>query len=70
MNLNSLEIENNKLPLPKILPDFTTNFSANMFLFGVRKKTFALRHFLTPKNCILEAFWKQISVYFCIFLYI
>ena len=28
--------------------DFT-NFLANMFLFGVRKKTFALHHFLTPK---------------------
>ena len=54
MNLNSLDIEN------KILPKHTainlshfTNFPANIFLFGVRKK-FALHHFLTPKNCILE----------------
>ena len=36
----------------KNLSDFT-NFSGNMFLFG-DKKTFALHHFLTPKNCILE----------------
>ena len=27
-------------------------------------KIFALHHFLTPKNCILEALWKQMSVYF------
>ena len=26
--------------------------------------TFTLHHFLTPKNYILEALWKQISVYF------
>ena len=42
-----------------------TDFPANIFLFGVRK-TFALHHFLTPKNCILEVLWKlYISVYFC-----
>ena len=32
----------------------------------VSEKTFALHHFLTPKNCILEALWKQILVYFCV----
>ena len=31
-------------------------------LVGVRK-TIALHHFQTPKNCILEALWKQMSVY-------
>ena len=31
------------------------------------EKTFALHNFLTPKNCFLETFWKQMSV---IFLYI
>ena len=39
-------------------PKNLRNFSANMFLFGVRK-TFALHHSWTPKNCILEEFWKQ-----------
>ena len=32
----------------------------------VSEKTFALNHFLTPKNCIFEILRKQISVYFCI----
>ena len=45
-----------------------TDFPANMFLFGVKKKIFALHHFLAPKNCIVEALWKQISAYFCISL--
>ena len=36
-----------------------------MFLFGVRK-TVALHYFLTPKNRIFEAVWKQISGYLCI----
>ena len=36
----------------KKLSDFK-NFPADMFLFGVRK-TFALYHFLIPKNCIIE----------------
>ena len=34
----------------------------------VLEKTFALHHFWTPNNCILEALWKQISVYFCVSL--
>ena len=32
------------------------------------EKTFALHHFWTLKNCILEVLWNQISVYFCIYL--
>ena len=63
MNLNSLEIENN------MLPQHSQNhfwlyykfFSKHVSVW-CRKKTFALRHFLTPKNCILEAPRKQISV--------
>ena len=34
----------------------------------VAEKAFALHHFMTSKNCILEAPWKQMSVYFCISL--
>ena len=56
MNLSSLDIENNifSCNTAKNLSHFT-NFLANTFLFGFRKKAFALHHFLTPKNCILEA---------------
>ena len=32
----------------------------------VSEKTFALHDFLTPKNRILEALWKQMSVYLSI----
>ena len=32
----------------------------------VSEKKFALHHFLAPKNYILEALWKQMSVYFSI----
>ena len=53
-NIRSLVIENKMLPKPSKSLYHFTNFSANMFLFGVRK-IFALHHFLTPKNCILEA---------------
>ena len=42
-----------------------TNFPASMFLFGVRK-TFVLFDLLMPINCILEALWKQMSVYISI----
>ena len=65
MNLNSLEIENNMLPFWLYY-----NFFSKHISIWCQKKTFALHHFVTPKNCILEALWKQISVYFCIFLYI
>ena len=29
----------------------------------VSERIFALHHFLTAKNCILEKLWKQISIY-------
>ena len=29
----------------------------------VSERIFALHHFLTPKNCILEALWKQMSIH-------
>ena len=29
----------------------------------VSERIFALHHFLTAKNCILETLWKQISIY-------
>ena len=36
------------------------------FFCLVSEKTFALHDFLTPKNRILEALWKQMSVYLSI----
>ena len=44
-----------------------TNFPAN-FLCLMSEKAFALHHFLIPKNCILEALCKEMSVYLCICL--
>ena len=44
--------------------DFT-NFQQTCFCL-VSEKIFVLHHFLKPKNCILEALWKQVSVYFFI----
>ena len=71
MNLNSLEIENNMLPQHSQNPFWLYyKFFSKHISVWCQKKTFALHHFVTPKNCILEALWKQISVYFCIFLYI
>ena len=32
----------------------------------VSEKTFTLHHLLTLKNCIVEALWKQMLVYFCV----
>ena len=32
----------------------------------VSEKIFALQHFLAPNDCIFEALWKQMSVYFFI----
>ena len=43
-----------------------TNLLANMFCV-VSERIFALHHFLTPKNCILEALWKQMPVYLIYF---
>ena len=71
MSLNSLEIENNMLPQHSQIPFWLYyKFFSKHISIWCQKKTFALHHFVTPKNCILEALWKQISVYFCIFLYI
>ena len=54
MNLNSLDIES-YVPARQPKAFLTlTNFSINIFLFGVGK-TFALNYFLTLKNCVLEA---------------
>ena len=39
-----------------------------IFFYLLSKKTFALHHFLTPNNCILETLWKQMPIYFCISL--
>ena len=62
MNLNSFEIENNMLPnTAKKLSQFT-NFPANMFLFGVRKKAF-------PDSQELLS-WSTLKANVCIFLYI
>ena len=43
-----------------------TNFLANMFCV-VSERIFALHHFVTPKNCILETLWKQMPVYLIYF---
>ena len=66
MNLNTLDIENNMLS--KHCQKFFSlyKFFRKYVSVWCQKKTFALHHFLTPKNCILEALWKQILVYFCV----
>ena len=57
------------LSIAKNLSDFT-NFKQTCFCL-VSEKIIVLHYFLTPKNCILEALWKYISVSnVCIFLYI
>ena len=57
------------LNIAKSLFDFT-NFKQTCF-YLVSEKIFALHHFLTPKNWILETLWKYISVLnVCVFLYI
>ena len=56
LNLDLNDIENNMLQ----------QHSQTYFCF-VLEKTFTETvqyHVMTPKNCILEAHWKQISVYF------
>ena len=49
----------------KNLSEFTKKFPASMSLFGV-KKNICTPPFLDAQNYILEALWKQMSVYFCI----
>ena len=67
MNLNSLDIENDMLPQDSQKPFWPCKFSSKRFCL-VSEKAFALRHFLKPKNCIFEALWKQMSVFFFFFL--
>ena len=64
-NLNSIDIENNMLLQHCQKPFWLYKFSRNMFLFGVTKYI-CTAPFQTPKNCILEANWKQMSLYFYI----
>ena len=60
--------------LAKNITHFTIQFcSKNLTNFPTcfclaLEKIFALHHIWTPKNCILGAFWKQISVYFWAYL--
>ena len=44
----------------------TSQFFQPTFFCLVSEKTYAPYHFLRPKNCILEALWKQMSLYFFI----
>ena len=65
-NFNSLDIENN-MPLKHCQKSFSLyKFFRKHVSVWCQKKTFALHHFLTPKNCILEGLWKQMLVYFCL----
>ena len=64
MSLNSLDTENKMLPQHSQQPFWLYKYSANMFLFGVRK-VFALYHFWTLNNCILN-----FKANICIFMYI
>ena len=64
MGLNSLDTENKMLPQHSQQPFWLYKYSANMFLFGVRK-VFALYHFWTLNNCILN-----FKANICIFMYI
>ena len=54
MNFNSLEIENNMLPQHS-KTFLTLQILQQILSCLVSEKTFALHHFLTPKNYILEA---------------
>ena len=49
-------------------PFWLYKFSSRHVCF-VSEKIFALHPFLTPNNCILEALWKQMFVYFYISTY-
>ena len=67
MNFNSLEIENNMLP-QRSKTFLTLQIFQQILSCLVSEKTFALHHFLMPKNYILEALCLCLYVY--IFLYI
>ena len=60
LNLNLKEMEDN---IHKIVKIFFT-----LHIFQQALAEMFQYHFLMPKNCILEALWKQMSVYFCISL--
>ena len=64
VNLNSFEIENNMLPKKQPKNFLSLQIFQQKCFCLVSEKTFALHHFLTPKNYFLEALWKQMSVYF------
>ena len=66
MNLNLLDVENNTPPQCIQKPFWLYKFSSKKVSVRFQKKLFALHYFLTPKNGILEAPWKQTSVYFYI----
>ena len=66
MNLNSLDIENNMLPKHNQKPSHFTNFQANMFWVGVRKKICS-GPFLGTQELHSSS---TLKVNVCIFLYI
>ena len=66
MNLNSLDIENNMLSQHSQKPFWLDKFSANMFLFGVRKNI-CTAPFLDPQE--LHS-WSTLKANVFIFLYI
>ena len=65
-NLNSLDIENNMLSQHSQKPFWLYKFSANMFLFGVRK------NICTPPFLDAQELhsWSTLKANVCIFLYI
>ena len=64
-HFTNLNIENNMFPQHRKNLSAFKIFHQICFCL-VSEKTFALDHFLTPENSILQVLWKQISVYFCI----
>ena len=66
MNRNSLDVVNNMPPQSSQKPFWIYKFSSKHVSIWCQKN-FPLYHLLTPKNCILEALWKQMFVYFHIF---
>ena len=63
-NINLLDIENSMLSQHSQNPVWLYKFSSKNGFCLVPKITFALHHFLTSKNRILEEIWKQMPVYF------
>ena len=66
MNLNSLDIENNMLSQHSQKPFWLDKFSANMFLFGVRKNI-CTAFFIDAQEI---HYWSILKANVCIFLYI